>query len=70
MDHFVVEADKVGVAVRVACGFRFFYSYPRFGALDGRVFRRARALAHTVDEMALRMAKLEEGLAAGGTTVH
>ncbi|MCW1432463.1 hypothetical protein [Novosphingobium sp. JCM 18896] len=72
MDHFVVEANKavVGVAVRVAGGFRFFYSDPRFRALDGQVFRRARALAHTVGEMALRMSKLEEGHAAGGSTVH
>lgn len=48
--HFVVESDRaiVGVAIRVPGGFRFFQSDPRFQALDGKIFRRARMLASAV----------------------
>lgn len=57
--HFVVEADHAiaGVAVRVQGGFRFFNSDPRFVDLDGRVFRRARALASTVRALARKLAR-------------
>jgi hypothetical protein len=45
-DRFLVEFERraVGVAVRVAGGFRFFASDPDFGALEGRVFPRVRSL--------------------------
>jgi hypothetical protein len=45
-DRFLVEFDRraVGVAVRVAGGFRFFASDLDFGALEGRIFPRVRSL--------------------------
>lgn len=45
-DRFLVEFERraVGVAVRVAGGFRFFASDPNFGALEGRIFPRVRSL--------------------------
>jgi hypothetical protein len=54
-DRFVIEADKgvVGVAVRGPGGFRFFTSNPRFKSLEGKIFRRARALRARVEELAL-----------------
>ena len=44
--HFLVEANRrvIGLAVRVRGGFRFIASDERFRALDGRVFRRLRAI--------------------------
>lgn len=72
MDHFVVEANRtvVGVAVRVPGGFRFFHSDPRFRGIDGKVFRRARSLTHTVDVLALRLSKPDDGHEPGGGTTH
>jgi hypothetical protein len=53
-DRFVIEADKsvVGVAVRSSDGFRFFTSHPDFKRLEGKTFRRARALVRRVQELA------------------
>jgi hypothetical protein len=53
-DRFVIEADRsvVGVAVRGAGGFRFFASNPDFSRLEGKTFRRARALIRRVEELA------------------
>ena len=53
-DHFVIEADRsvVGVAVRGEGGFRFFTSNPHFKPLEGKTFRRARALRRHVEELA------------------
>jgi hypothetical protein len=53
-DRFVIEADRqvVGVAVRDVGGFRFFASNPRFKQLEGKTFRRARALIRRVEELA------------------
>lgn len=53
-DRFVIEADKsvVGVAVRGSDGFRFFTSHPDFKRLEGKTFRRARALVRRVQELA------------------
>ncbi|HET7577537.1 MAG TPA: hypothetical protein VFK19_13390 [Sphingomicrobium sp.] len=53
-DRFVIEADKsvVGVAVRSSDGFRFFTSNPDFKRLEGKTFRRARALVRRVQELA------------------
>ena len=46
IQRFVVEFDRrtVGIAVRVAGGFMFYASDDRFDGMDGRVFRRARAI--------------------------
>jgi hypothetical protein len=53
-DRFVIEADRsvVGVAVRGQGGFRFFTSNPDFKLLEGRTFRRARALRRHVEQLA------------------
>lgn len=60
-DRFVVEADKrvVGVAVRAAGGFRFFTSHPDFQPMEGKTFRRARALIRRVQEFAQRQRAAE-----------
>ena len=44
--RFAVEFDRrtVGIAVRVPGGFVFYASDNRFDEMDGRVFRRARAI--------------------------
>lgn len=44
--RFAVEFDRrtVGIAVRFPGGFMFYASDDRFKALDGRLFRRARAI--------------------------
>lgn len=44
--RFAVEFDHrtVGIAVRVPGGFLFYASDSRFDEMDGRVFRRARAI--------------------------
>lgn len=44
--RFAVEFDRrtVGIAVRVPGGFIFYASDSRFGEMDGRVFRQARAI--------------------------
>lgn len=51
-DRFLVEFERraVGVAVRVPGGFRFFASDPTFSALEGRVFRRVRAMMRHVTQ--------------------
>ena len=53
MQRYAVEFRNqvVGVAFRVAGGFMFISSDPRFDGLDGKVFPRARALARRLDEM-------------------
>jgi hypothetical protein len=44
--RFAVEFDRrtVGIAVRVPGGFMFYSSDGRFQDMDGRMFRRARAI--------------------------
>ena len=44
--RFAIEFDRrtVGIAVRVPGGFVFYASDDRFSDLDGRLFRRARAI--------------------------
>jgi hypothetical protein len=44
--RFAVEYDRrtVGIAVRVPGGFMFYASDQRFEAMDGQLFRRARAI--------------------------
>jgi len=53
--RFSVEFDRrtVGIAVRVPGGFMFYASDKRFDEMDGRLFRRARAIERelkTVDQ--------------------
>ena len=56
MSHqrFLVEFDRhpVGVAVRVPGGLMFFSSSDEFDALDGQLFRRARALERQLAKIA------------------
>jgi len=64
--RFAVEFDRrtVGVAVRVPGGFMFYASDQRFDAMDGRLFRRARAiereLKRTARGPARRRARLQQ----------
>jgi len=52
--RFAVEFDRrtVGIAVRVPGGFMFFTSVDEFGELDGRLFRRARAIERQLKRVA------------------
>jgi hypothetical protein len=52
--RFLVEFDRrsVGVAVRVPGGFMFFSSSDQFDQLDGKLFRRARALERQLAKIA------------------
>lgn len=44
--RFSVEFDRrtVGIAVRISGGFVFYASDQRFERMDGKIFRRARAI--------------------------
>ena len=52
-DRFAVEWNRklVGVAVRVAGGFRFFASDPDFHRLEGKTFRRVRSLVRRLGQL-------------------
>ena len=52
--RFAVEFDRrtVGIAVRVPGGFMFFSSSDHFNDLDGRVFRRVRAMERELRKVA------------------
>jgi hypothetical protein len=56
--RFSVEFDRrtVGIAVRVAGGFMFYASDERFREMDGRMFRRARAIERQLTKVAQRKA--------------
>jgi hypothetical protein len=69
--RFAVEFDRrtVGIAVRVAGGFMFFSSSDRFDRLDGRLFRRARALERELKKVSKsqrRVPGADEALPAVG----
>ena len=51
--RFAVEFDRrtVGVALRVPGGFVFYASDNRFDEMDGRVFRRARAIQRELKKL-------------------
>lgn len=51
--RFAVEFDRrtVGIAVRVPGGFMFYASDPRFNAMDGRLFGRARAIERQLNRL-------------------
>ena len=54
--RFAVEFDRrtVGIAVRVPGGFMFYASDDRFEPMDGRLFRRARAIERELERVARR----------------
>jgi len=54
--RFAVEFDRrtVGIAVRVPGGFMFFSSGKQFDQLDGRLFRRVRAMERELRKVAKR----------------
>ena len=54
--RFAVEFDRrtVGIAVRVPGGFMFFSSNDDFDGLDGRLFRRVRAMERELRKAAHR----------------
>jgi predicted esterase len=54
--RFAVEFDRrtVGIAVRVPGGFMFFSSTDAFDQLDGRLFRRVRAMERELRKVAKR----------------
>jgi len=57
--RFAVEFDRrtVGVAVRVPGGFIFYTSDNRFEEIDGRLFRRARAIERELRRVMKRRQK-------------
>ena len=61
--RFAIEFDRrtVGIAVRVPGGFVFYASDDRFSELDGRLFRRARAIERELVKFARRQ-KLGEAM--------
>ena len=58
--RFAVEFDRrtVGIAVRVPGGFMFYASDRRFDAIDGRLFRRARAIERELKRVARHRARM------------
>lgn len=62
--RFSVEFDRrtVGIAVRVPGGFIFYASDERFDAMDGRMFRRARAIERQLKRVAKRPVRQRAGL--------
>ncbi|HVE01105.1 MAG TPA: hypothetical protein VNB78_05350 [Sphingomicrobium sp.] len=54
--RFAVEFDRrtIGIAVRVPGGFMFFSSTDDFQEIDGRLFRRVRALERELKKVARR----------------
>ena len=52
--RFVVQLDRrtVGIAVRVPGGFIFYASDNEFDELDGRIFKRARAIERQLMKVA------------------
>ncbi|MFL6755787.1 MAG: hypothetical protein ACJ8EH_13075 [Sphingomicrobium sp.] len=54
--RFAVEFDHrtVGIAVRVPGGFMFYASSDDFDEMDGRLFRRARAIERELRKVARR----------------
>jgi hypothetical protein len=52
--RFVVQLDRrtVGIAVRVPGGFIFYASDDEFDEMDGRIFKRARAIERQLTKIA------------------
>jgi len=64
--RFAVEFDRrtVGIAVRVPGGFMFYASDDRFEPMDGRLFRRARAIERELERVARRGERVTGGFEA------
>ena len=64
--RFAVEFDRrtVGVAVSFPGGFMFYASDDRFNAMDGRLFRRARAIERQLRRVGKRGADRKQALQA------
>jgi len=64
--RFAVEFDRrtVGIAVRVSGGFMFYASDDRFKEMDGRLFRRARAIERQLKRVAKHDARRRQALQA------
>lgn len=62
--RFAVEFDRrtVGIAVRVPGGFMFYASDDRFDEMDGRMFRRARAIERQLKRVAKSRAHKKQAL--------
>jgi len=62
--RFAVEFDRrtVGIAVRVPGGFMFFASVDEFAELEGRLFRRARAIERQLKRVARSRRSIRHGL--------
>jgi len=59
LERFVVEANRrvVGIAVRVAGGFRFFSSDPDYAGLEAQTFPRVRAITRRIAAVARALAE-------------
>jgi len=63
--RYAVEFDRrtVGIAVRMAGGFIFYSSDDRFEELDGRLFRKARAIERALERTDKRNRKAAQAAA-------
>jgi hypothetical protein len=59
--RFVVQFDRrtVGIAIRVGGGFIFHASDKNFEKLDGRLFRRARAVEREVSKVGKQQERIK-----------
>lgn len=64
--RFAVEFDRrtVGIAVRFPGGFIFYASDDRFNPMDGRLFRRARAIERQLKNLGRRGRKKTQAVQA------
>jgi hypothetical protein len=64
--RFSVEFDRrtVGIAVRVPGGFIFYASDERFAEMDGRLFRRARAIERELKRASKRKRRSASSLSS------
>ena len=62
--RFVVQLDRrtVGIAVRVPGGFIFYASDNEFDELDGRIFKRARAIERQLMKVAKKQQRASRQL--------
>ena len=60
--RFVVQLDRrtVGIAVRVPGGFIFYASDDEFNEMDGRIFKRARAIERQLMKVARKQQKQQQ----------
>jgi hypothetical protein len=67
MQRFAVELKRrtVGIAVRLGGGFVFYSSDRDFEEMDGRTFRRARAIERELKKIANRRKREKGGFRTG-----